>query len=155
MLTALLSFLGGNVFRMIFGEIVSAWNKKQDHAQEMDRMRLQGELDAAQHGRNMESIKLQADMQVKVVTVQAEAAVGQLEAQGWLEAVKATAIKTGIMWIDGWNAVIRPGVATWSIVMLTLGEIGVISKLSDNVIALAGCALGIYLADRSLMKRGK
>lgn len=155
MITALLSFLGGNVFRMIFGEIVSAWNKKQDHAQEMDRMRLQGELDAAQHGRNMESIKLQADMQVKVVTVQAEAAVGQLEAQGWLETVKATAVQTGIKWIDGWNAVIRPGVATWSIVMLTLGEIGVISKLSDNVIALAGCALGIYLADRSLMKRGK
>lgn len=32
MITALLSFLGGNVFRMIFGEVVSWLNKKQDHA---------------------------------------------------------------------------------------------------------------------------
>lgn len=154
MLTALLSFLGGNVFRMIFGEIISAWNKKQDHAQEMDRMRLQGELDAAQHERNQAAIKLQADMQVKVITVQADAAIGQLEAQGWVEAVKATAIQTGVKWIDGWNAVIRPGVATWSIVMMTLGEFAVI-HLSENTVALAGCALGIYLADRSLFKRGK
>jgi hypothetical protein len=154
MITALLSFLGGNVFRMIFGEIISAWNKRQDHAQEMDRMRLQGELDAAQHERNQAAIKLQADMRVKVIAVQADAAIGQLEAQGWLEAVKATAIQTGVKWIDGWNAIIRPGVATWSIVMMTLGEFAVI-HLSENTVALAGCALGIYLADRSLFKRGK
>jgi hypothetical protein len=154
MITALLSFLGGNVFRMIFGEIVSAWNKKQEHAQELDRMALQEKIDAAQHERNLAGIKLQADMQIKVVTVQAEAAVGQIEAQGWLEAIKATTVQTGIKWIDGWNAVIRPGVATWSIVMMTLGEFAVI-HLSENTVALAGCALGIYLADRSLFKRGK
>ena len=155
MITALLSFLGGNVFRMIFGEIVSFFNKQQEHAQEIERMKLQAEADAAQHARNMEAIKTQADLGVKTIQVQAEAAVGQIEAEGWLEAVKATAIKTGIMWIDGWNAVIRPGVATWSVVMLTLGEIGVIAHLSENVISVAGCALGIYLADRSLFKRGK
>jgi hypothetical protein len=155
MITALLSFLGGNVFRMIFGEVISAWNKKQDHAQEMDRMRLQGDMDAAQHQRNQESTQLQATLGVKTIQVQAESAIGQIEAQGWLEAVKATAVKTGIQWVDAWNAVIRPGVATWSVIMLTLAEIGAIAHLSDNVTAISGCALGIYLADRSLMKRGK
>lgn len=155
MITALLSFLGGNVFRMIFGEIISAWNKKQDHSHEMDRMRLQAELDAAQHARNQEAIKTQADLGVKTIQVQAEAAIGEIEAQGWLEAVKATAVKTGIAWVDAWNAVIRPGVATWSLVMLTLAEIGAIHSLSENVTAICSCALGIYLADRSLMKRGK
>jgi hypothetical protein len=155
MITALLSFLGGNVFRMIFGEVVSFLNKRQEHDQEVERMKLQAELDAAQHQRNLDAIKIQADLGVKTIQVQAEAAVGQIEAEGWLEAVKATAIRTGIMWIDGWNAVIRPGVATWSVVMLTLGEIGVITHLSENVISVAGCALGIYLADRSLFKRGK
>jgi hypothetical protein len=44
--------------------------------------------------------------------VQADAAVGQIEAGGGLEAVKANAAKSGIAWVDGWNAVIRPGVAT-------------------------------------------
>ena len=155
MITALLSFLGGNVFRLVFGEIVSYLNKRQDHAQEIERMRFQAELEAAQHARNLEAIKTQADLGVKTIQVQADAAVGQIEAEGWLEAVKATAAKSGIAWVDGWNAVIRPGVATWSVIMLTMGEIGVISHLSENVIAVAGCALGIYLADRSLFKRGK
>lgn len=155
MITALISFLGGNVFRMIFGEVISFLNKKQDHAQEVERMRLQAELDAAQHDRNQAAIRTQAELGVKTIQVQAEAVIGEIEAQGWLETVKATAVKTGIAWIDGWNAVIRPGVATWSIIMLTLAEIGAIATLSENVVSIASCALGIYLADRSLMKRGK
>lgn len=154
MITALLSFLGGNVFRMIFGEIISAWNKKQDHSQEMDRMKLQAELDAAQHDRNLSAIRVQAELGVKTIQVQAESAIGQIEAEGWLEAVKATAIKTGLAWVDAWNAVIRPAVATWAIAMMTLHEFGVI-VMSENTIALSGAALGIYLADRSLFKRGK
>jgi len=154
MITALLSFLGGNVFRMIFGEIISAWNKKQDHSQEMDRMKLQAELDAAQHERNLSAIRVQAELGVKTIQVQAESAIGQIEAEGWLEAVKATAIKTGLTWVDAWNAVIRPAVATWAIAMMTLHEFGII-VMSENTIALSGAALGIYLADRSLFKRGK
>jgi len=154
MITALFSFLGGNVFRMIFGEIISYLNRRIDHQQEIERMRLQAELDAAQHQRQQAAIELQAELGVKTIQVQAEAALGQIEAEGWLAAVKATALQTGIAWVDAWNATIRPGVATWSVIMLTLGEFGLI-VLSENTIALAGCALGIYLADRSLMKRGK
>lgn len=140
---------------MIFGEVISYLNKKQDHAQEVERMKLQAELDAAQHERNLAAIKQQADLQVKVIQVQADAAIGAIEATGWLEAVKATAVKTGIAWVDAWNAAIRPSVATWSMVMLSLAEIGVIHALSEQVMAICGCALGIYLADRSLAKRGK
>lgn len=155
MITGLLSFLGGNVFRMIFGEVIAFLNKKQDHAQEVERMQLQGQLDAAQHARNLEAITVQANLGVKTIQAQAEAAIGQIEAEGWLSAVNATAKVIGIAWIDGWNAVIRPGVATWSIIMMTLGELGVIAHLSENTIAVCGVALGIYLADRSLFKRGK
>jgi hypothetical protein len=154
MITALLSFLGGNVFRMIFGEVISWLNKKQDHTQELDRMKLQAELEAAQHGRNLESIRVQAELGVKTIQVQAESVIGEIEAQGWLEAVKGTVLKTGLIWVDAWNAVIRPGVATWSILMITLHEFGAIA-MSENTIALSGAALGIYLADRSLFKRGK
>jgi hypothetical protein len=155
MFSALISFLGGNAFRLIFGEIVSFLNKKQDHAQEVERMRLQAELDAAQHERNLKAITVQADLGVKTIEVQSEAAINEIEAAGWLEAVKATAIKTGVAWVDSWNAVIRPGVATWAIGMMTLAEIGAISQLSEQTWAICGAALGIYLADRSLFKRGK
>ena len=140
---------------MIFGEAVSFFNKRQEHSQEIERMTLQGTLDAAQHGRNLESITVQANLGVKTIQVQSEAVIDQIEATGWLEAVKATAVKSGIMWIDGWNAMIRPGVATWSLIMLTLGEFAIIAHLSENVIAICSCALGIYLAERNLMKRGK
>lgn len=152
--TALLSFLGGNVFRMIFGEVVSWLNKKQDHAQEMERMKLGGELDAKRHTQSMEAQKAQAEMGIKTIEVQSEAFIEQAEATGWIEAVKATAIKTGLVWIDAWNAGIRPAVATWAIVMMTLNEFGVF-VLSENSIAVCSAALGIYLADRSLFKRGK
>ena len=155
MITGLLSFLGGNVFRLIFGEIIAAWNKSQEHSHEVERMKLQAELDAAQHARNQEAIKLQADLGVKTIQVQAEAAVGQIEAEGWLSAVNATSKMVGIAWVDGWNAVIRPGVATWSVIMMTLGEIGLIAHLSENTVAICGLALGIYLGERSLFKRGK
>ena len=100
MLTALLSFLGGNAFRMIFGEIISAWNKKQDHDQELQRMEIQAKLDGQTHERNLEAIKVQANLGVKTIQVQAESDIGVLEAQGWVEAVKATTVQTGLAWVD-------------------------------------------------------
>lgn len=154
MFSALISFLGGSVFRMIWGELSHWLTAKQDHTFEVERMRLQGELDAAQHARNLEAITVQANLGIKTIQVQAEAAVSELEAQGWLEAVKATAIKTGIAWVDAWNATIRPGVATWAIAMMTMSEFKLI-VLSEFAASVASAALGIYLADRNLQKRGK
>lgn len=154
MIASLLSFLGGSVFRMLWGEISHWLTARQEHAHEMERMKLQAELDAAQHARNLEAIKVQADMGIKTIAVQAEAAVGQIEAEGWLETIKATTIQTGVKIIDAWNAGIRPGVATWAVVMMTLGEFAVIT-LHDNTLSVCAAALGIYLADRNLMKRGK
>lgn len=155
MIAALLSFLGGNIFRMMFGEVVAFLNKRQEHTQEIDRMRLQAEIDAAQHGRNMESIRVQAELQVKTIQVQAEGAISQIEAEGWLEAVKGTTKTVGIWFIDAWNGVIRPFVATWAVVMISLHFAQNGWVLDDNGWSICGAALGIYLADRSLFKRGK
>ena len=154
MFSTLFSFLGGSVFRMVWGEL-SAWlTKKQDHNHELDRMHLQAELDAAQHSRNMESIRVQAELGVKTIAVQAEADIGKLEVEGWVAAVKATTIVTGIKFVDGWNATIRPGVATWAVLMISASEFEWII-LSEFAGSVASAALGIYLADRSLGKRGK
>ena len=56
MLSALLSFFGGTAFRMLWGEVSAYLNKKQDHAFEIERMRLQEQFDAAQHARNLEAL---------------------------------------------------------------------------------------------------
>ena len=154
MITALISFFGGSVFRMLWGEISHWFTQAQDHKQELERMRLQADLDAAQHVRNMDAIKTQAALGVKTIQVQAEAAVSEIEAQGWLEAVKGTTQKVGIAWVDAWNATIRPAVATWSIIIITVSEFKLIT-ISEFAAAIASAALGIYLADRNLFKRGK
>ena len=154
MFSAIFSFLGGSVFRMLWGEI-SAWaNKAQDHKFEIERAKLQGDLDAAQHQRTLEALRLQSEMGIKVIEAKAEADVGALEAAGWFEAVRATGKSVGVAWVDAWNAVIRPGVATWSIFMITAAEFGFFA-LSESAASVCFAALGIYLADRTLGKRGK
>jgi hypothetical protein len=95
-------------------------------------------------------------MQVQVVRVQGEAAVDALEAEGWLEAVKSTGRQIGIAWVDAWNQSIRPALATWGVLMLTFNEFGVLpATLSEGTQSVIYAALGIFVADRSLGKRGK
>jgi hypothetical protein len=154
MISAILSFLGGSAFRMVWGEVASFLNRRQEHAQELDRMRLQGEMDAAQHARNLESIRVQADLGVKTIQVQAAAESAGMETEAWLAAVRATGRSIGVAWVDAWNASIRPGVATWAVVMLS-AEAATLVALSEGAASVCYAALGLYLADRALAKRGK
>lgn len=154
MIEAILSFLGGSTLRMVWGEVSAYLTRKQDHAHEVERMKLQAELDAGQHARTLSSLRLQGELGVKTIEVQAEGAVDQLEAQGWLEAVKATGRATGVRWVDAWNSAIRPGVATWGIVMLTAEALKLL-VVTDGTASVVYAFLGIFAADRSLGKRGK
>lgn len=154
MISALISFLGGSVFRMLWGEISTWMTARQDHRHEIERMRLQGELDAAAHARNQDAIRVQAALGVQTIRVQAEADVGRVEVDGWLAAVKGTTVTTGVCLVDLWNGIIRPAVATWSVMMIS-GHYFRWWELDENGWSVCGAALGIYLADRALFKRGK
>lgn len=155
MITTLISFLGGNAFRMLWGEI-SAWlGKRQEHAHEIERMRLQAELDAAQHARSMEIQRLQAELGVQTLRVQAEAEVDTAEAHAWAAAASSIGRRTGTGWVDAWNGLIRPLVATVCIVLWVLHVSRAGWVLDEQGWAILGAALGIYLADRTLSKRGK
>lgn len=154
MISALISFLGGSIFRTIWGELSSWITSRQDHSHEIERMRLQGDLDAAAHARNLDAIRVQAGLGVQTIRVQAEADVDRVEVDGWLAAVKGTTTATGVWLVDLWNGIIRPAVATWSIVMIS-GNYLQWWVLDDNGWSVCGAALGIYLADRALFKRGK
>lgn len=154
MLTTLLSFLGGSAFRMLWGEISSWLNRRQDHAFELERLRLQGELDAAQHARNLDAIRLQAELGVKTIEVAAQGEIDKIAADAWREAVRATATVTGIWLVDLWNGVIRPALASVAIVAW-VGNFAGWWALAENDWMLVGAVLGIYVADRTLFKRGK
>lgn len=154
MIEAILSFLGGSTLRMVWGEVSAYLTRKQDHQHEVERMKLQADLDAGQHARTLSSLRLQGELGVKTIEAQSEGAVDQLEAQGWLEAVKATGRATGVRWVDAWNSAIRPGVATWGIVMLTAEAMRLL-VVTDGTASVVYAFLGIFAADRSLGKRGK
>lgn len=154
MFTALITFLGGATVRLFLGHIFDFVTKWQDTKNELARLRLQGELDAAQHERNLAAIKLQADLGIKVIEAQTEAHVTQAEADSFLEAVKATGQKVGILWVDSWNGIIRPLLASMCIALwaVSLAERGF--KLDDWDRELMGLALGVFVGGRIHAKGG-
>jgi hypothetical protein len=150
MLEALLSFLGGSVFRMIWGE-VSAWQtKKQDHAHELERMRLQTELEDRAHERMQASLRLQNELGIKTIEAQAQAAMDQADADAFTEAMKNAFKPTGISWVDAWNGTIRPAAATIVLVLWCLKLNAQSFVMQDWDLSLAGVVLGFFFANRAL-----
>jgi hypothetical protein len=154
MFTALFTFLGGATIRLLLGHVFDFITKWQDSKNEMERLRLQGELDAAQHARNLEAIKVQADLGVKVIEAQTDAHVTSAEADAFVEAVKATGQKTGIAWVDVWNGIIRPLLATMCIALWALSLYHRSLVLDEWDRSLMSLALGVFVGGRIHAKGG-
>lgn len=153
MFSAIFSFLGGSAFRLIW-EQISGWLKaRQDHAHELDRLRLQGEMDAAQHGRNLESIRVQAELGVQTIRVQGEADATRGEVDAWAAAMANAAKPTGIWLVDAWNGIIRPMAASIAIVLWVVALNAAGWKMSDWDRELVAVILGFFFASRSLVKK--
>jgi hypothetical protein len=155
MVSGLLAFLGGNGFRMIFGEISAFLTTRENHKQELQRLELQSKIDAAQHARNLEAMKVQSDLGIKVIHEQRDADLIAAETEAWAQIVGSTAKSTGIKFVDAWNGSIRPALATLAIfvVVAQVAANGwVIDEFTQGLVA---AILGVYVADRGLSKRGK
>jgi len=154
-MSALLSFLGGSVFRMIFGEL-SAWlNKATDHKFEIERLRLQGDLDAAQHERNLAALRVQAELGVQTIRVQGEADAARIELEGWAGAVKQSMVPTGLLFVDAWNGIIRPLAATIAIWLWVVALNAQGWRMGDWDRELCGAILGFFFASRMMQRLGK
>lgn len=155
MISAILSFFGGSVFRMVWGEVSSWMTARQDHAHEIERIEMQGKLDAAQHARNLEAIRVQSELGVKEITVKAEAMLDQTDADLFKSGVELTGKSSGVAWVDAWNGSIRPLLATICIGLWVLHVHRAGWTLDEQGWSIVGAALGIFVADRALLKRGK
>lgn len=154
-MSAILTFLGGSAFRMLWGE-ASAWLKaKQEHKNEIELMRLQGELEAANFERQQSAIKLQAELGVRTIEVQRDADIAKLDGAGFYKAFEFANKPTGIKFVDGWNGIIRPLIATICVVLWVraLNQSGFV--LTDWDQQIIGTVFGFFYADRVLSKRGK
>lgn len=154
-MSALISFLGGSAFRMIWGEVSAYFSKKQDHAQELERMRLESDMEKERHTRDLQRIKLQSDLGIKEVEIKHDAELEKIESDAWSELVRGTAKSTGVKVIDTWNGAIRPLLASLAIAVVVAEIVTNGFMLSEWDRELVAAILGIYLADRSLSKRGK
>lgn len=154
MFATLITFLGGATVRLALGHLFDAFTKWQDNKNELQHLRLQGELDAAQHSRNLEAIRLQAELGVKVIEAQTQAHVTEAEADAFLEAVKATGQRTGIYWIDLWNGSIRPALASIAMLLWVAKMIGAGFVLDEWDRDLIGLALGVFVGGRIHQKGG-
>lgn len=155
MLEALFSFLGGSVFRMVWGEVSAWYNKRQDHAFELERLRLQNDIDDRAHQRNQEALRLQNELGIKTIEAKMEADVATAEADAFAKAMENAFKPTGWAVVDIWNGVIRPSAATIALVLWCLKLSSQNWKMEEWDITLAGTVLGFFFADRSLGKRGK
>jgi hypothetical protein len=154
-MSALFSFLGGSVFRMVWGELSAFFTRQQEHKLEVERMKVQGDLEAAQHARNLESIRVQAELGIKTIQVQADADQARLDVGAWAQAVADVGKSTGIRFLDIWNGSVRPLLASIAITVVLFEIIKNGFMLTDWDRDLVSAILGIYVADRSLGKRGK
>ena len=154
MITALITFLGGATIRLFLGHLFEFVTKWQDSKNELARLKMQGELDAAQAERNLAAIKLQADLGVKVIEAQTEAHVTSAEADAFVEAVKSAGKQTGIVWVDVWNGIIRPALATVCIGLWisALAQRGFLLDEWDR--SLMSLALGVFVGGRIQIKGG-
>jgi hypothetical protein len=155
MLEALFSFLGGSVFRMVWGEVSSWHNKKQDHKFELERLKLQTEIDDRAHQRTQEALRLQSELGIKTIEAQAVANVATAEAEAFGKAMEQAFKPSGWAVVDIWNGVIRPSAATIALALWVLKLNAQSWVMQEWDITLAGTVLGFFFADRSLGKRGK
>lgn len=151
MLTTLFTFFGGTAFRLVFGSVMDWFSKRQDHKQEMEMQRLQAQLETSKREHELNRLRLQSDLGVREIQVATEAAEVKAMSDAFLTAVQATTQKTGVSWVDAWNAAIRPAGATLSLIMwlgivIAAGFAG--SGLSEFDKTMISAFLGIFVGDR-------
>ena len=153
MFGALFSFLGGSVFRMIWGELSEAWNKHQDHKHELESMKLQMELEAQKASQDLERMRVASELGIKELEVKTNAEIEGKDADAFATAMRTLHTKTGNVWIDGWNASIRPAAATTAILLwwFSLAQNNFVLQEWDW--ELVGVILGFYFAHRVFASR--
>ena len=152
---AVLSFLGGSAFRMIWGEVSGFLTRAQTHKQEQVAREQEDRLAAAAHARNLEAIKLQHSLGVDVIHVKTEADLQLRDAAAWNDAAaKATAL-TGIAWVDAWNNSVRPFWASVAALLWVSSRVAAGFELTEFDQSLIGLTIGFYFADRQYAKRGR
>ena len=152
MISALFSFLGGSAFRMIWGQVADYVEKRQNHQHEIEMLELQADMDKVRHSMDIDRLKVSSELGIKEVVIKADAEVDKLDAEAFMQAMKAANQKTGIIFVDAWNGIIRPMAASIAIILwvAALHRVGYVMSEWDK--ELVAVVLGFFFASRVLVR---
>ena len=148
-MSALFSFLGSAAFRWLLGEVLGMVKAREERNAEIAMLQLQHNLDREREEWRRQSVKEAAEQGVKLVEAQSVAAQSQASEAMMLEAIRQIGRPSGVRWADGWNAAIRPGLATVSVLLLVGNAVWpdgvIITGLLGEIVA---GVLGLYVGGR-------
>lgn len=144
------SFLGGAAFRWLAGSFVSYFERKQEHAQEVERMKLDHEQAKDRNAWQRDAAREAAAAGVELVRVKGDADARAADGAALLatiQGINEASARPGF--IGAWNASIRPGLATVSVALL-VGEsvapgVVILSAVTREVVC---AALGVFVGER-------
>lgn len=150
----LLSLVGGGLGGLLrfVPEIFKIVNQKNENAHEFKMTELQLKVDQARSAQ-----------QIDLVNTQSNASEIALQGQAYLEAIKGQSQLTGVRWVDGLNATVRPFLTYWWMSIFTAYKITIIydawitsssvielgSKIwTTNDCGILSMILGFWFVDR-------
>lgn len=154
----LLGTLFGGLFRLA-PEVLKFMDKKNERQHELDMLDKQIEAD-----------KLKAQAAQQLAETQGATALGLADVQAIVAATQAQATQTGIKWVDGASALVRPLLTYWWCVILYTAALAaemyalifvtklpayqaILSVWGEDEKAIVSSIISFWFVDRALRKR--
>ena len=157
MVEALFGTLLGGLFRLV-PEILKWLDKKDERKHELSMMEYQLKAD-----------ELRGKIAIDTINAQTEALIGVSEMNAIIEATKAQAVQTGIKFVDAINALMRPLITFWWVLVLYTTSMGVqyymllknefsagtavLMVFGPDEKAIAASIISFWFVDRSLRRK--
>lgn len=144
------SFLGGAAFRWLAGSFVSYFEKRQEHQQEIERLRLEQEQAKERNAWQREAAREAAAAGIELVRVKGAADERAADGAALLATIQGINEASGRPgFVGAWNASIRPGLATTSVFLLVAESVapGAVT-LSSTTREVICAALGVFVGER-------
>ncbi|MDY0331838.1 MAG: hypothetical protein RBR52_15275 [Thiomonas sp.] len=152
----LLGMLFGGVFR-ILPELLKWADRKDERKHELSML-----------DKNLEADRMRAQMEIQRINAEADVILGQKEIEAIVAATKAQGARTGVRWVDGINALMRPIITFWWVIILYTAAMSVqfygllqhdfsvaaalLTVFGQPEKAIAASIISFWFVDRSLRR---
>lgn len=150
MITGIISTLLG-MFGGVVPDLLKEYKDARQHKRELEFLQKNHEF-------QMERAKAEAEGKIKAAEVEQEIASDNAHRDLMVSIIEAQAKPTGIMWIDAFNAILRPGTCAVIITIFALNGLGLLGVLDAVTYAtlyteMVWAVLGFLFGYRATAKK--